>query len=64
MEWILWIVLAVMLALLCYSVFRTSFAIGEKVQPTVDTFFDAVDIFLHGKTRGSKDDHSDMQKPN
>jgi hypothetical protein len=62
MEWILWIVLAVMLALLCYSVFRTSFAIGEKVQPTVDQVFEVLHVFLGGRSAGTKDDQSN-QKP-
>ena len=31
MEWILWAVLAVMLALLCYTLFSTSIVIRKKV---------------------------------
>jgi hypothetical protein len=40
MEWILWIVVAAMLALLCYTVFWTSVALNKKGQPAVDSFFE------------------------
>jgi hypothetical protein len=46
MEWILWIVLAVMLALLCYTVFWTSIALHKKGQPVVDSFFDTLHVIM------------------
>ena len=46
MEWILWTALAVMLALLCYTIFWTSIVIRKKVQPVTDSFFDALELFV------------------
>ena len=54
MEWILGIVLALMLALLCYTVFWTSRAVRRKAQPAVDSFFDALHVFLSFKPRRPK----------
>ena len=56
MEWILWIVVAVMLALLGYTVFWTSLSLHRKGQPVVDLLFDA----LHTKVRRSA--NSDIAK--
>jgi hypothetical protein len=47
MEWFLGIVLSMMLALLCYSVVSTSFEVGKKAQPFVDSFFDVLYGVLH-----------------
>jgi hypothetical protein len=63
MEWILGIVLALMLALLCYTVFWTSLAIKRKVQPVVDSFFDALDGFLLVKSHRPKS-KNDSRKAN
>ncbi len=66
MEWILWIVVAVMLALLCYTVFWTSIALNKKCQPVVDSFFDAVHAILRhdGKPHVAKDHQPGKSKTN
>jgi hypothetical protein len=58
MEWFLWIVVAIMLALLCYTVFWASIALNKKGQPAVDSFFDAVHAVLrHDKAHITTDHH-------
>ncbi len=52
MEWILWIVVAVMLALLSYTVFWTSIALNKKAQPAVDSFFDTLHAIV--RYRGNR----------
>ena len=65
MEWILWSLLALMLALLCYTVFWTSLAVGKKVQPAADSFFDALYNLLFAKPPSPKrNSHSGKSKPN
>ena len=54
MEWILWAVLAVMLALLCYTTCWTSAVIIKKVQPVTDSFFDALELFIRLKPNPKK----------
>ena len=54
MEWILWAALAVMLALLCYTIFWTSIVIRKKVQPVTDSFFDALELFVRSKLKPTK----------
>ena len=57
MEWILGIVAAVMLALVCYTVVWTSLVTKRKEQPVVDSLFDALHAFMSVKARPeSKDD--------
>jgi len=64
MEWILGIVFALMLALLCYTVFWTSVAINKKGQPFMDSFFDALHNFWSAKVSSPKDDDSGKPKLN
>jgi len=54
MEWILWAVLGVMLALLCYTIFWTSTVIRKKVQPVTDSFFDALEVFIGLKPKAQE----------
>ena len=66
MEWILWAVLAVMLALLCYTIFWTSTVIRRKVQPVTDSFFDALEVFIRLKPKPKKTapaNHSQTETP-
>lgn len=61
MEWILGILLAAMLALLCYTVFWTHAAIHKKGQPFVDSFFVALHAYLWRAPKSddrSEDSHS------
>jgi len=51
MEWILWAVLAVMLALLCCTIFWTATVIRKKIQPVTDSFFDALEVFIRLKPK-------------
>jgi hypothetical protein len=51
MEWVFYIVLAVMLVLLGYTVFWTSRALNKKGQPAVDSLFDALQAALSAKSR-------------
>jgi hypothetical protein len=64
MEWIFGIVLAVMLGLLCYTVFWTSVAVNKQGQPLVDSLFQALHNFLRAKAPTPEgDSHSDKSKP-
>jgi len=54
MEWILDIVLALMLALFCYTVFWTSLAAKKKGQAVVDSLFDALHAFIFVRPSHSK----------
>jgi hypothetical protein len=49
MSWITWafplVVVAILLAMLCYSVIVTAIEIGRRIQPFANSFLDA----LHGK---------------
>lgn len=64
MEWILWIVVGVILALLCYTIFWTSIALHKKGQPAVDSLFDAVHavLDLNTKPNNTKDDRPGKSK--
>jgi hypothetical protein len=64
MEWVLWIVVAIMLALLCYTVLWTSIALNKKGQPVVDSFFDALHAILRRDTNPhiAKDRHPGKSK--
>ena len=66
MEWILWIVAAIMLALLCYTVLWTSIALNKKGQPVVDSFFDALHVVLRRDVDQHivEDDHHGKSKRN
>ena len=63
MEWILYIVIAVMLALLCYTVLWASLATKRKGQPVVDSLFDALHAFMSAKSR-RPESHNDSRKAN
>jgi hypothetical protein len=64
MEWIFWILVVVMLALLCYTVFWTSIALHKKAQPAVDSLFDVFHAALDHKAKpqNAKDDHLGKSK--
>jgi hypothetical protein len=64
MEWIFWIVVAVMLVLLCYTMFWTSIALHKKGQPAVDSLFDVVHAVLDRGTKphNPKDHHPHKSK--
>jgi len=65
MELILWIVVGVTLALLCYTVFWTSIALNKKGQPVVDLFFDALYALVRRDTNPyiAKGRHPGKPKP-
>jgi hypothetical protein len=64
MEWIFGIVLAVMLGLLCYTVFWTSVAVNKKGQPVVDSLFQALHYFLRAKAPTPEDDSGTLANQN
>lgn len=54
MEWVLGIFIAVMLALLVYSIASVSSDVRKKAQPSVDAFFEGLHSFLFRKQPPSK----------
>jgi len=52
-EWIFWIVVALMLGLFCYSVFWTSFEVSKRLQPRLDSVFDSIYSFLRPRGKST-----------